>query len=372
MKLFEYQAKELFKEQGIAVPESLLIENISELDQALKKIRLPCVLKAQVLHGGRGKAGLVKFVTNTEEALDEARRILDLTGKKLLVEAAVDFEKELYLSFTVDPAAGSGMIMACLEGGMDIEDIARHTPEKIVKETFDIVLGLMPFQATNLMYTLGFTGNLVKEGSKLLVNLYNIFREFDAELVEINPLMITKDGKFVAADGKVNIDDNTLYKHNRYSRTREYYQNDIEYEAALDGIPYIQFDGDIGLMCAGAGLTNVIFDLIHYGGGTVANYLEFGGPNYRKAHKCLKMMLSTKPKVVLIATFGTIARADVMARGIAEAVTELKTEIPIITVIRGTGEEEAREILKSVGLNPLNDTEEAVAKAIELAGGEHR
>jgi succinyl-CoA synthetase beta subunit len=227
----------------------------------------------------------------------------------------------------------------------------------------------MPFQATDLMYTLGFTGGLVKEGSKLLMNLHQLFKDYDAELVEINPLMITKDGKFVAADGKFNIDDNTLYKHNRYTRTREYYANDAEYEAAEDGIPYIQFDGDIGLMCAGAGLTNVIFDLVQYGGGTVANYLEFGGPNYRKAHKCLKMMLSTKPKVVLIATFGTIARADVMAQGIAEAVAELKTDIPIVTVIRGTGEEEAREILKNVGLNPLDDTEEAVAKAIELAGG---
>ncbi|HWQ76487.1 MAG TPA: ATP-grasp domain-containing protein [Syntrophomonas sp.] len=369
MKLFEYQAKELFQQQGIAVPPSVLIENMDELGRALDQVGIPCVLKAQVLHGGRGKAGLVKFVTDADTARAEARRIMEATGKNLLVEAAVDFDQEVYLSLTVDPVTGAGMIMACTEGGMDIEDIARNTPEKIIREQFDIVSGLMPFQATDLMYTLGFSGPLIKEGSKLLMNLHQIFMDYDAELVEINPLMITKDGKFIAADGKVNIDDNSLYKHNRYTRTREYYANDIEYEAAADGIPYIQFDGDIGLMCAGAGLTNVIFDLIQYGGGTVANYLEFGGPNYRKAHKCLKMMLGTKPKVVLIATFGTIARADVMAQGIAEAVTELKTDIPIVTVIRGTGEEEAREILKNVGLTPLDDTEEAVAKAIELAGG---
>jgi succinyl-CoA synthetase beta subunit len=369
MKLFEYQAKELFEEYGITIPSSVLIEKIEELDQAISQVGLPCVLKAQVLQGGRGKAGLVKFVTDAKTAAAEAERILNVTGKKLLVEAAVDIEKELYLSLTLDPYAGTGIVMACLEGGVDIEDIARNTPEKIIREKFDIVTGLMPFQAANLLYALGFNADQVKEGSKLLVNLYRIFKDYDVELLEINPLMITKDGKLVAADGKINLDDNSLQKHNRYTRTREYYNSDIEYDLASDGIPYIQFDGDIGLMCAGAGLTNVIFDLIQYGGGTVANYLEFGGPNYRKSEKCLKMMLSTKPKVVLIATFGTIARADIMAQGIADALGDLKTDIPIVTVIRGTGEEEAREILKKAGLNPLNDTEEAVAKAIELAGG---
>ncbi|MEL7567377.1 MAG: ATP-grasp domain-containing protein [Dehalobacterium sp.] len=369
MKLFEYQAKELFEEQGIPVPIRVLINSIDELEQAISQIGLPCVLKAQVLQGGRGKAGLVKFVTSKEEAQTEAKRILEITNKKLMVESAVNFEKEMYLAITVDPVIGTAMIMACMEGGVDIEDIARNTPEKIVKEYVDLRVGLMPYQANNVMYELGLAGEAVKEGCKVLMSLYEVFRKYEAELVEINPLMITKEGKVVAADGKVSLDDNTLYKHQRYSITRDYYKNDFEYEAALDGIPYIQFDGDIGLMCAGAGLTNVIFDLIHYGGGTVANYLEFGGPNYHKAEKCMKMMLDSKPKAILIATFGTIARADVMAQGIAEAVKELKPTIPIVTVIRGTGEDEAIEILKSVGLEPLNDTEEAVKKVLELVGG---
>ncbi|MGI6679270.1 MAG: succinate--CoA ligase subunit beta [Dehalobacterium sp.] len=369
MKLFEYQAKELFEEQGITVPARVLISEIGELEQALAQIGLPCVLKAQVLQGGRGKAGLVKFVTSKEEAQSEAKRILESTNKKLLVESAVDYEKEIYLAITMDPVQGKGMIMACMEGGVDIEEIARNTPEKIIREYIDLRVGLMPYQAGNIMYELGLSNEIVKEGRKVLMNLYQVFKNYEAELVEINPLMITKDGKVIAADGKVNLDDNSLYKHPEFSITRDHYKNDFEYKAALEGIPYIQFDGDIGLMCAGAGLTNVIFDLIHYGGGTVANYLEFGGPNYHKAEQCMKMMLESKPKAVLIATFGTIARADVMAEGIAKAVKELKPSIPIVTVIRGTGEEEAIEMLKDAGLEPLSDTEDAVNKVLALVGG---
>ena len=369
MKLFEYQAKELFKEVGIPVPASTIISGVHELDKAIAEIGLPCVLKAQVLQGGRGKAGLVKFVRTQEEAKAEGQRILEVTGKKLLVEAAVPFEREMYISITVDPFSGSALVMACLEGGVDIEQIARTMPEKIIREKVDTSLGLMPFQADNVMYALGLSGTAAKEGNKILLKLYKLFIKYDAELVEINPLMILKDGTMVAADGKFNLDDNALFKHPQFTLTREHYKNDVEFEAAQDGIPYIQFEGDIGMMVAGAGLANVVFDLVHYYGGTVANYLEFGGPNYHKAQKCMKMMLDAKPKAILIATFGTIARADVMAQGIVDAVKELKPEIPIVAVIRGTGEELAQELLRSVGLNPLNDTEEAVKKAIELVGG---
>ena len=372
MKLLEYQAKELFKEQGIPVPASTLISSISQLDNALTEIGLPCVLKAQVLQGGRGKAGLVKFVATKEEASVEAERILKVTGKKLLVEGAVEFEKEMYMAITIDPVSGSALVMACLDGGVEIEVTARTTPEKIIKEKIDLAKGLMPFQASNVMYSLGLNKDQTASGSKVLLKLYELFVKYDAELVEINPLMILKDGTMIAADGKFSIDDNSLFKQNRYSFTKDYYKNDFEYEAAQDGIPYIQFEGDIGLMVAGAGLANVVYDLISYYGGTVANYLEFGGPNYHKAQKCMKMMLDSKPKCILIATFGTIARADIMAQGIVDAVKELKPDIPIVAVIRGTGEEEAQELLRSVGLNPLNDTEEAVKRAVELAGGGSR
>ena len=199
------------------------------------------------------------------------------------------------------------------------------------------------------------------------MKMFELFKKNDAELVEINPLILTADGKLVAADGKVSIDDNAAFRQKRYPITRDHFGSDIEYEAAVKGIPYLQFDGKIGLMCAGAGLTNTVYDLINYYGGSVASYLEFGGPNYRRAAEAMDFTLRNKPSVVLIVTFGTIARADVMAQGIVDAIELLKPDVPIITAIRGTGEEEAGKILRKIGLEPLSETEDAVKKAVELS-----
>ena len=233
MKLFEYQAKELFEEHEIPVPARSVISGENELDNALEKIGLPCVLKAQVLQGGRGKAGLVKLVTTKKEAQEHTQRILEVSNKKLMVESALSIEQEIYLSITVEPVSGQGLVMACADGGIDIEEIARTKPEKIIKEYVDLSLGLAAFQARNIMYGLGMDGSQLKEGSKILLKLYEIFRKYEANLVEINPLIITKEGKILAADGKFNLDDNALYKHNRFSITEEYYDNEIEYAAAL-------------------------------------------------------------------------------------------------------------------------------------------
>ena len=186
--------------------------------------------------------------------------------------------------------------------------------------------------------------------------------------MEINPLFVTGEGNLVAGDGKVIIDDNSLFRQTKYQWTREHLESDAEFEAARDGIPYLQFDGDISLMCAGAGLTTTVFDLVHYEGGTIANYLEFGGPNYRKAGRAMELCLKNESRVILIVTFGTIARADVMARGIVDAITMLKPDRPIVTCIRGTNEETAVSILKDAGLDPLFDTEEAVHRAVMIAG----
>jgi succinyl-CoA synthetase beta subunit len=371
MKLFEYQAKELFEENEIPVPKRRLIENIFEVEDAVQLVGLPCVLKAQVLEGGRGKAGLIQFVSVQEETREKADTIFSRAQNmpSLLIEEAVNIEKELYVSITAEPITGSAMIMACAEGGIDIEEIARIMPEKIIKAHVDISEGLLPYQARSLLYELGIEQELIGQGSKVLMNLFKVFRDHEAELVEINPLMVTKEGKFIAADGKISIDDNALFRHPQFSFSNAYFENEAHYEAALEGIPYLQFDGDIGLMCAGAGLTNTVFDLVNDYGGSVANYLEFGGPNYHKAVKAMKIMMKNDIKVLLIVTFGTIARADVMAKGIVEAIKELKPDFPIVTAIRGTGEEEANELLCSVGLEPLADTEEAVIKAIALAGG---
>jgi succinyl-CoA synthetase beta subunit len=371
MKLFEYQAKDIFEACDIPTPKRKLIENSSELNGAINEVDLPCVIKAQVLQGGRGKSGLIQLVSDLEEAHEKTKGIFSRAQNMhhLLIEEAINIEKELYVSITADPVSGSAMIMACSEGGVDIEEIARTMPDQIIKSHVNISEGLFPFQARNLLYELGVDQTLVRQGTKVLLNLFEIFREYNAELVEINPLMITKEGTLIAGDGKISIDDNAMYRHPQFSQTRESFDNDAQYEAATEGIPYLQFDGDIGLMCAGAGLTNTVFDLVNDFGGSVANYLEFGGPNYHKAVKAMTIMKKTDIRVLLIVTFGTIARADVMAKGIAEAINELEPDFPIVTAIRGTGEEEAHQILRDIGLEPLIDTEEAVKKAIALTGG---
>jgi len=199
--------------------------------------------------------------------------------------------------------------------------------------------------------------------------LWTLFRRRDAELVEINPLFLTGDGLIVAGDGKLVLDDNAAWRQDSFEAGREYYDSDAAFEAAREGIPYLQFDGDISLMCAGAGLTTTVYDLVIDEGGTVANYLEFGGPNYRRADKAMELCLKNDSKVILMVTFGTIARADVMAEGIVNAMKELKPDRPIVTCIRGTNEEGAVEILKKAGLTPLFDTEDAVRRAVALARG---
>lgn len=368
MKLFEYQAKDLFREAGIPVPKGRLVAELSDLDGAVEEVGFPCAIKAQVLRGGRGKAGLIQLASTSEEAREKAGQILDKVegGRGLLVEKALKIEKELYLSITPEPVSGTALVMASAEGGVEIEEVARTMPEKIVRERVDLSEGLLPFQARNVMFELGLEGDAMKQGAAMLSNLYGLFERYDAELVEINPLAVTDEG-LIAADGKVTVDDSALSRQKRFSVSRDYFESDVEYEAVLEGIPYLKFDGDIGLLCAGAGLTNVIYDLVNYGGGSVDSYVEFGGPNYRKAAKALELMMRTDPKVVLVVTFGTIARADVIAEDLAGAIKNLKPDFPIVTAIRGTGEEKVRELLGDVGLEPLEDTEEAVEKAIELS-----
>ena len=369
MRLFEYQAKELFEETGIPVPKGRLVSDAADLDGALEEVGLPCAIKAQVLRGGRGKAGLIQLASTAEEARAKAEGIFDSIGdgRSLLVEQALDIERELYLSITAEPVSGSALVLASAEGGVEIEEVARTMPEKIVRERVDLSEGLLPYGARNVMFELGLEGDEARQGSAMLMSLYDLFQRYDAELVEINPLVATESGALVAADGKVTIDDGSLARQSRFPLSRDYFESDIEYEAAAEGIPYIEFDGDIGLMCAGSGLTNVIYDLVNYGGGSVASYVEFGGPNYRKGAKAMELTMRSKPKVLLVVTFGTIARADVIAEDLAEAIGRLQPDFPIVTAIRGTGEEKVRELLDGVGLEFLDDTEEAVERAIELA-----
>lgn len=373
MKLFEHKVKDLFEQAGVRVPKRSFVGDASGLDAALSEVGLPCVVKAQVLQGGRGKAGLVRFASTREEAHAEAARILGTSPniRGLLVEEALEIGREVYLSITAEPESGSALIMASAEGGVEIEDLARTAPGKIVRERVDLSEGLLPFQARNVMFALGFSKDEATEGSRLLASLYELFERYDAELVEVNPLAVTGDG-LVAADGKMTVDDSSLHRQPDFALTRDQFDSDVEHEAAEEGIPCLLFDGDIGLMCAGAGLTNVIYDLVNYGGGSVGSYIEFGGPNYRKAVRAMDLMMRTGPKVVLVVTFGTIARADVIAEGLVEAIETLEPDFPIVTAIRGTGEEKTAELLRGVGLDPLTDTEEAVERAVTLANAPAR
>jgi len=373
MKLYEYQAKTVFSEHKIQVPNSRLIPK-GEVNADLLSVGYPCVIKAQVLSGGRGKRGLIQLVKNQENALFQIQRLFELepSMKYLLVEEAIRIDKEIYVSITVDAPSGKAVLIASESGGVEIETLAVEHPERIMMEPIDLRYGLMPHQARHIAYQMNLSGNQIKQMIQILMNLYDIFIKYDAELVEINPLFATKEDTLIAGDGKIMIDDNSVFRQPRFAQTETDYSSEAAYEASLEGIPFIQFNGDIGLMCAGAGLTTTVYDLIHYEGGTVANYLEFGGPNYRKAVKAMEICLKVPSKVILIVTFGTIARADVMAEGIVEAIKKLNPDRPIVTCIRGTNEAHAVELLKEAGLTPLFDTEEAVRTAVRLAKGENR
>lgn len=369
MRMFEYEAKELFKNNGIAVPVSGLVEQPSELEKVLIDIPGPWVLKPQVLFGARGKAGLIKFADSKEAAVTGAEELWNAGRgiKKILIEEKIQVQRELYLSITIDPGKACAVIIASAQGGVDIETLAVSGEKDILCEYIDLNIGIMPFNARKTAYGIGLDNGLISQYVSIVTSLYNIFEESDAGLAEINPLFISGGGRIIAGDGKMIVDDSSLYRHPEIVVTGERFEDDLEYEAFRKGIPYLKLNGDIALMCAGAGLTTTVYDLIVDNGGTVANYLEFGGPNYTRATAAMELCLKSVSKVILIVTFGTIARADVMAEGVVKAIKKLKPEQPVVTCIRGTNEEKAEQILKKAGLIPLKDTEEAVKTAIELA-----
>jgi succinyl-CoA synthetase beta subunit len=403
VKLFEFQGKELFAAAGIPLPASRLVRIIEPdgtpvadrsgsepgvsrrvREAAVELVRESgadrVVVKAQLDMGGRGKAGLIKVVGAEPKAVAEAAAEILAKGytiPALLIEEAAPIERELYLSISAEPGTARYVILAGSEGGVEIEELAKERPEAIKRVYVDPFRGLQAYQSRGLAYDLGLTGARAKAFAKLVSQLYRVFQDNDAELAEINPVFVTgSDGTqggnrpvppLIAGDAKVIIDDNSVDRQPKFQIAREQYDSDAAYEAALEGIPYVQFDGDISLMCAGAGLTTTVFDLVNYEGGHVANYLEFGGPNYHKAQRAMELCLKNKSSVILIVTFGTIARADVMADGVVTAISNLKPDRPIVTCIRGTNEEEADKSLRAAGLKPLYDTEEAVRRAVALA-----
>ena len=369
MKLFEYQAKEVFAEQGITVPRGIVADSPEAARQAARDVGVPCMVKAQLLRGGRGKLGLVRRAATADEA---ARLAADIMAspygvRKVLVEACSHIAQEVYLSISMEPVSAKAMVMLCPSGGVEIEELARTAPEKILKGYIALEEGVSGRMLDELLGTAGFSAPVEVQMRTLIERLYRTFRQYDAELAEINPVFVTPEETVVAGDGKLIIDDNSMFRQPGFEKTREHYASDMEFEAAKQGIPYIQFDGDISLMCAGAGLTTAVYDLINYEGGKVANYLEFGGPHYTKAETAMRICLENRSSVILIVTFGTIARADVIAEGVIKACEKLRPDRPLVTCIRGTNEEEAHAALKAAGLECLTDTEEAVRRAVAYA-----
>ncbi|MBW1705065.1 MAG: ADP-forming succinate--CoA ligase subunit beta [Deltaproteobacteria bacterium] len=372
MKLYEYQAKEIFRGAGIPVPESYLISDIRESVSRTSPLALPVMAKAQVLAGKRGKAGFIRKIED-EDSLRQLSK--DWHGKHLngepiksvLLEETLPIEREVYLSISVDAAAASPVIVASSEGGMNVEELAAEKPDTIIKKNVNIFRGLQPFEIRNIVTGMGLSDAQGKACAKIVSALYSLFRAYDAEIAEINPLVIDRAGKLWAADAKMSIDDAALYRHKEFSKGSNQFGDELEYEAYQGGLSYVRLDGNIGVICTGAGLTMTTLDLIKLNGGRPANFLDFGGANYKNAANALRIVLRNPDvKALLLVTFGLFARADTIAEGVVQAVKELKPKVPIIMAVRGTGEETARQMIEEIGIETFNETEGAVKKIIQI------
>ena len=374
MKIHEYQAKEILARYKIPVTKEILCYTVDEVLTAVGQLGFPAVIKAQVLTGGRGKAGGVKLVRNADEAIAAAEKILGMnikgyTVEKVLVAQGVSFVSEIYAGITIDRNTKSAVFMVSREGGVEIEEVAKDKPEAILKFTIDPDLGLAPFVARKIAFALFDDLSLVRQASTLFHKLYQVFIETDASLVEINPLVITSDGNLLALDGKMTFDDNALFRQPAILALNEPSEDEIkEISAKEKGLSYIRLDGSIGCMVNGAGLAMATMDMIKLYGGEPANFLDIGGSsNPQKVIDAMNLILSDKGvKVVMINIFGGITRCDDVAKGLIAALEQIKINIPIVIRLSGTNSKEGLEILKSANLPIVETMSEAAQKAISL------
>ena len=377
MKVHEYQAKLLFKDYGLpVVDQNILCRTVEEAVQAYKKIGDKyVVVKAQVHTGGRGKAGGVKLASSEEEVRKHASAILGMdikgyTVDRVLITQAVDIAAEYYVSIIVDRKTKCPIYMLSRAGGMDIEQVARETPEKITKITIDPLIGVFDYKARQAAYALFDDKEIVKQAVPIMKNLYRLFKEKDASLVEINPLVLTKSGELKAIDAKMTFDNNALFRHPDILKFNEPTEEEkVEQEAKSKGFSYVNLGGEIGCMVNGAGLAMATMDMIKLYGGSPANFLDIGGSsNPEKIVEAMKLLLSDKHvRVVLINIFGGITRCDDVAKGLLEAFATLKTDMPIVIRLTGTNEKEGRELLKGSQFTVATTMGDAGKKAVELA-----
>lgn len=377
MKLHEHQSKEIFARYGIPTPKGKVAYDAESAREIAKQIGMPVVVKAQVLVGGRGKAGGVKVAKTPDEAEQFAQSILgmDIKGlpvRKVLIDPAVSAKAEIYLGIVVDRVAGAPVMMASSAGGVEIEQVAHETPEKIKRQTIDPVLGLQSFQARELGYGIGLDKKLVGDFVKIALALYRVFVDTDASLVEINPLFISDANELIAADGKLVIDDSALDRHHDLEMLRDAdEENEAEREARTAGLSFVKLEGNIGCMVNGAGLAMATMDVIKFYGGEPANFLDIGGgAKADKVAAALRIILSDpNVKAVLLNIFGGITRGDEVARGIVDAMKQINMTVPMVTRIVGTNAEEGRAILASANLRTAASLEEGAKMAVEIAKG---
>ena len=375
MKIHEYQARNLFRKYGIPVPDGVVCHTAEEVEKEVPNSDKLRVVKAQVHVGGRGKAGGVKLAKTKAEAVEKAREILGmdikgLTVEKVLVADAVDIEKEFYVGLINDRNTKSVTLMASAEGGVEIEEVAKTSPEKIIKMTIDPTMGLMDWQARKVALKLFSEPKEVRQAAAILVKLYQLYTETDSSLAEINPLVLTPDKQVLAIDGKMNFDDNALYRQKEILAMREVSEDEQkEIDANEKGLSYVKLDGNIGCMVNGAGLAMATMDMIKLYGGEPANFLDIGGSsNPQKVVDAMSILLSDKNVTsVMINIFGGITRCDDVAKGLVTALEEIKTEVPIVIRLSGTNAKEGLEIIKDYGLPTVSTMSEAAQKAIELS-----
>jgi succinyl-CoA synthetase beta subunit len=387
VKIHEYQAKDLFRSFQVPVPDGAVTSKAAEALTAAEKLGYPCVIKAQVHAGGRGKAGGIKLARNRSEAEKYIGEILGMTlvnrqtgpqGKlvrKLLIEQGLDISRELYLAIIIDREKEMPVIIASAQGGMEIEEVAQENPQAIYKEHIHPVTGLADCHIRNLAFKLGLSKIQQKKFSGLLTGLYELFIKKDMSLVEINPLIVTGNDEVMALDAKITFDDNALFRHSEIAAWRDVYEEDpLEVEASKFDLNYIRLDGNIGCMVNGAGLAMATMDIIKYYGGEPANFLDVGGAtSVERVKEAFRILLADqKVRAVLVNIFGGIVRTDLVANGIVNAVQGMDIRIPIVIRLVGTNEEEGLRILRESKLNFITENElaEAVRRVVELAKGD--
>jgi succinyl-CoA synthetase beta subunit len=383
MKVHEYQAKALLAHYGVAIPRGEVTDSPAEAREIAKRLGGRAVVKAQIHAGGRGKGGGVKLAQNPEEAFELAKTILGMTlvthqtgpqgrlVQKVLVEEALDIDRELYLGVTLDRSRGAAVMMASKSGGMEIEEVAARDPKAIVREPAQDG-SLFPFQARKLAFALGLSGDSLKKGVSFMQALMRAYAETDASLAEINPLLITKSGDVLALDAKMTFDDNALFRHPDIREMRDLSEEDpLEVEASRFGLNYIKLDGQVGCMVNGAGLAMATMDLVKLAGGEPANFLDVGGgANEEQVKNAFRIILSDKNvRAVLINIFGGIMRCDIIAKGVVGAVREMGLSIPVVVRLEGTNVDLGKQILRESGLKiiPSDGLTDGAKKAVEAA-----